>query len=324
MKHLYIILFLIAFQSIYAQVLWSDDFDNHPVGLLSTDPTGVTPGYGGWHVKTTFGQIQIVPETGRGNILAIGWLTSTSGTTHETATKKILDVLWNTRNKSNNIFKLEFDTQARYTPNAVSDFIYRVSVGLKNTNYLDQFTCMINKNNSNIILGSLSGSNLVVYSNNWIKVEIFMDYNTNTIHYYIPNYSYRIEKFNNIEQPDQIIVDGYFYGSPHNTTQISIKMDNIKISAIETLPSYLNVDEFLASKFNLFPNPANTIVTIKNNENIGIEQIKIYDLSGKNLKTQEYNNENEIQLNISDLAAGTYMFHIKTNQGTAVKKVVKK
>lgn len=321
MKNLYIILLLITFQSISAQVLWSDDFDSHPVGLLSTDPTGATPGYGDWYVKTSQSQIQIVPESGRGNIMAIGWVTLTSGTTHEKATKNDLDALWNTRNKNNNIFKFEFDTHARYTHNIVSDFRSTVFVGLKNTNYFDQFTCWIRKNSSSITLGSLAGSNSVVYSNNWIKVEIYIDYTTNTIHYYIPNYSYRAEKYNNLEQPDHLNVNGYFYESIHN---ISIKMDNMKISAIPALPSYLNVNEFLTSKFNVFPNPTSDIVTITNNENIGIEQIEVYDINGKNIKSQNYSNQNEIQLNISDFPAGTYMFHIKTNQGTAVKKVVKK
>ena len=139
------------------------------------------------------------------------------------------------------------------------------------------------------------------------------------MHYYVPGYGYRTDKFNNIEQPDNMTVHGSFAGSP-NPPQISIKMDNMKISAIPTLPSYLNVDEFLTSKFNVFPNPASDFVTITNNENIGVEEIEVYDINGKNIKSQNYSNQNEIQLNISDLAAGTYIFHIKTNQCIAVEK----
>src|SRR5690606_11165789 len=127
MKNLYIILFLIVFQLTNAQLLWSDDFDSHPVGLLSTDPTGVTPGYGGWYVKTSKSQIQIVPESGRGYMMAIGWNGSTGGTNHDQATQENIDVLWNTRNKKNNILKLEFEVQA--TNNGLqsgSYFDYRV------------------------------------------------------------------------------------------------------------------------------------------------------------------------------------------------------
>lgn len=322
MKNLYIILFLIAFQSINAQVLWSDDFDSHPVGLLSTDPTGVTPGYGGWHVKTTYGQIQIVPESGRGNILAIGWVQNLSGTWSEYCTQENIDVLWNARNKSNNILKFEFETHARNTSSNQSSFHQQVYVG-KNNLTNSQFWARIFKNNSSIQLGILMGSNIITYYNDWIKVEIYIDYTTNTMHYYVPGYGYRIDKFNNIDLPEKVMVYGWFAGAP-NPPQISIKMDNMKISAIPTLPSYLNVDKFLASKFNVFPNPATDIVTITNHENIGVEQIEVYDINGKTVKSQNYNHENEIQLNISDFAAGTYMFHVKTNLGTAVKKVIKK
>lgn len=323
MKNLYIFLFLITFQSTNAQLLWSDNFDNHPVGLLSTDPTGATPGYGGWHVNTTFGQIQIVPESGRGNILAIGWVQNLNGSSHEYCTQENVDVLWNSRNKNNNILKFEFETQAfsvQYT------YFHDVYIGLNNTPANLQFRGRIEKNNSYVGVGYTVAGKGFNYYNNWIKVEIFIDYTTNTIHYYVPGYVYRAEKFNNIEQPDQVVVRDSFHaiGSPL-TPALSTKMDNMKITAIPTLPSYiLNIDEILASKFNVFPNPVTDVVTITNNENIGVQQIEVYDVSGKNVKSQNYNHENEIQLNISDLAAGTYMFHVKTNQGTAVKKVVKK
>jgi len=42
------------------------------------------------------------------------------------------------------------------------------------------------------------------------------------------------------------------------------------------------------------------------------------------LNTQMFNNENEIQLNVENLVSGVYLLHIETNEGTAVKKLVKK
>jgi len=55
-----------------------------------------------------------------------------------------------------------------------------------------------------------------------------------------------------------------------------------------------------------------------------VQQVVIYDISGKQLNTQSFNNETEIQLNVENLASGTYMLHLQTNEGTAVKKLVKK
>lgn len=311
MKHFYIFLFLISFQSIKAQLLWSDNFDNHPVGLLSTDPTGITPGYGGWHVKINSGQVQIVPESGRGYMMAMGWVNLAFGSTADYVTLENLDVLWNIRNKNNNILKLEFETQTRNFGLPESAALnHMVYLSFKNTQDFYQYNCYFDKVTA-------------LYNNNWIKVEIFIDYSTNTFYQYIPGYSYRVDKRVNIGEPYKLtILGGYKFSL--NTNQILIKMDNMKISAIPALPSYLKINEFLTSKFNVFPNPATDIVTITNNENIGVQQIEVYDINGKNVKSQNYIHENEVQLNISDLAAGTYMLHVKTNQGTAIKKVVKK
>src|SRR5690554_1162499 len=104
-----------------------------------------------------------------------------------------------------------------------------------------------------------------------------------------------------------------------------VKLDNIKLSALQTLPSHLvSIRDFVSSKFNVFPNPVTDVVTITNSENIGVEQIEVFDISGKTVKSLHFNNENEVQLHLGDFASGTYLLHIQTNEGMAVKKVVKK
>ena len=105
------------------------------------------------------------------------------------------------------------------------------------------------------------------------------------------------------------------------------RYDNIKITAINAVPPNviaLSTSEQLAEKFNLYPNPANGVVNITNAENMLVNQVTIYDIAGKQLSTQTYNNETDIQLNVEHLASGTYMLHLQTKEGTAVKKLVKK
>jgi len=321
MKHLYTILFLIAFQSIKAQLLWSDNFDSYSTGALSTDLTGSTAGQGGWYVVAPKTEINIVPEAGRGKVMAIEWK-QIGNSAYEYAQKENIDILWNSRNKVNNIFKLEFELYAENTLPTIPD-IYTYLYG-ENGDIIGKIGCQIRQATSLIMVGSmLPKSTTANYDYKWIKVEVFIDFNTNSVYYYIPNYLFWKETGFSYELlPYRISVRPWINGSPTNMP--TAKLDNFKISAIPTLPSYLNIDEILAAKFNVFPNPASDIVTITNNENIGVQQIEVYDVIGKNIKSQEYNNENEIQLNISDLVAGTYMFHVKTNLGTAVKKVVKK
>ena len=105
------------------------------------------------------------------------------------------------------------------------------------------------------------------------------------------------------------------------------RYDNIKITAINAVPPNviaLSTSEQLSTKFNLYPNPATSVVNITNAENMVVEQVTIYDIAGKQLSTQNFNNEAEIQLIVENLASGTYMLHLQTKQGTAVKKLVKK
>ena len=54
-----------------------------------------------------------------------------------------------------------------------------------------------------------------------------------------------------------------------------------------------------------------------------VHKVEMYDLSGKLITTQNFNNEAEIQLNVETLTSGTYLLHIQTNEGIAVKKLVK-
>src|SRR5690606_4560231 len=94
------------------------------------------------------------------------------------------------------------------------------------------------------------------------------------------------------------------------------KYDNINLSAVNTIPAYiLSVNEQLATKFNMYPNPATNVVNITNAENMLVNQVTVYDISGKQLSTQTYNNETEVQLNVENLASGTYMLHIQTTEG---------
>jgi len=102
-----------------------------------------------------------------------------------------------------------------------------------------------------------------------------------------------------------------------------LKVDNILISAVNTLPK-LNIVTIDSAKFNLYPNPATNIVNITNNENLVINQIEIYDFSGKLINIQNFNNETEIQLNVENLQSNTYILHLQTNEGLAIKKLIKK
>ena len=176
--------------------------------------------------------------------------------------------------------------------------------------------------------------------NAWYRVIIYLDYDNKKIYFQIPNAGSKVfagdflksTNLSNIIE-DFHPVNIYLYNTAHRElpagayNAIHSKYDNIKITALNAVPPEviaLSVDDVLSEKFKLYPNPATDIVNITNSENMFVEQVAVYDASGKQLNAQTFNNEAAIQLNLENLASGVYLLHIKTNEGTAVKKLVKK
>jgi hypothetical protein len=85
----------------------------------------------------------------------------------------------------------------------------------------------------------------------------------------------------------------------------------------------LSVKGVDASKFTVYPNPANNILNISNSVNDLISNVQINDLTGKTVKESNFVAQSSIQMSISDIAAGVYMLTIKTDKGSITKKIVK-
>jgi hypothetical protein len=98
-----------------------------------------------------------------------------------------------------------------------------------------------------------------------------------------------------------------------------LKVDDVLVTTSATA----GVNDVLASQFNVFPNPANDIVSVAGNVNILISTIEIVDLNGRVIKSTTFNNVSEAQINVSDLSAGMYLACISSDKGTTIKKIVK-
>src|SRR5690606_37836811 len=144
------------------------------------------------------------------------------------------------------------------------------------------------------------------------------------VHTYIPMLQYwDVQKRASFTTED-IYISFVVYKAKTSYSGVIIKYDNIRLSAVPNRPAFANVNEWISSKFNVYPNPTTNVVNITNSENMLVNQITIYDVTGKQLSTKNFNNETEIQLNVENLASGTYLLHLQTNQGMAVKKLIKK
>ncbi|HMK07322.1 MAG TPA: T9SS type A sorting domain-containing protein, partial [Flavobacterium sp.] len=76
-------------------------------------------------------------------------------------------------------------------------------------------------------------------------------------------------------------------------------------------------------RFDVFPNPTNGMVAIKGNA--AIEKVVVIDINGRILKELNFNNPNvNAQIDIADLSKGIYFLKIKSSQGIANRKIIKK
>ncbi len=92
------------------------------------------------------------------------------------------------------------------------------------------------------------------------------------------------------------------------------------------LPELLgNLDYELSNAIALYPSPAKEQVTLSNSSSIKLEAATIYDLKGKlvsQINLQDMQSERVID--VSSFATGVYMVHIKGEQSSVVKRMIKK
>ena len=130
-------------------------------------------------------------------------------------------------------------------------------------------------------------------------------YNPYTFTFTPPTSGVYYLSFRNVSAPLVSATD--FYG---------VIMDNFSVT------QQLSTNDFLSSKFAVYPNPVNNVINFSNDANAVVSLVEMTDLNGRVVKTVKVN-ATEGQISASDLATGTYMMKITTDQGVAVKKIVK-
>lgn len=91
-------------------------------------------------------------------------------------------------------------------------------------------------------------------------------------------------------------------------------IDDIRIEANHEDPT--SIDGAFANDINIFPNPTTGIVNI---EAEGLNKVVVYDVTGRMMMSVA----NESTIDISNLEAGVYFFSVETENGSAMKKLVK-
>ena len=113
-------------------------------------------------------------------------------------------------------------------------------------------------------------------------------------------------------------VEGTFYF----TVQAINSAGNATKVLTVTIEDGVSVSENEISDIRIYPNPTTGKLKIENGE-LRIEDIVIFDISGRKQKIEREKGERKVLIDISELPVGVYFLRIKTEQGKVVKKVVK-
>ena len=331
-KTIFLVLFLCFVHNIaISQVLYSENFDGLNLGNVGTDVTGTNKGQADFYTNaySSIGakneDFRIELEPNRGKVLVIEGPKTNLREESIYRTRKAeknLKGLWKNRNIQNNILKCEyyFYTEKKLYHKKKEVLIQALAVD----------ECRL----SDILFDGYSkkmdfGYNalLSLLSDRWVNLITYVDFSNSEVYFEIPEFNYTVKSKLELASGSGDIHEFGFVsftlrGEDNFFENYKAKFDDIRVSAVNTLPK-LNIHDLDSSKFNIFPNPANDIIKITNQENIEITEIIVYDLSGRVIKKNKFNNEKDIEVDVSNLNSGIYLFQIKTNVGTSLIKVVK-
>lgn len=118
-------------------------------------------------------------------------------------------------------------------------------------------------------------------------------------------------------------IDLWPYVKSTNTViDIGVLNLNTNTTSIEKAPAAIlsTPDLEFNNSISVFPNPATNLITITNLADHKIVSVAVIDLLGKTVLNKNETN----RVDISGLENGTYLVKIQTDNGTVVKKVIKK
>ena len=84
----------------------------------------------------------------------------------------------------------------------------------------------------------------------------------------------------------------------------------------------LNTEEFVENNFSVFPNPSNGQVRLNMNTSLGNGQIKIVDLNGRIVFSQDSLLEGTISINATGLSTGVYLLQVSNQDVSETTKLI--
>jgi hypothetical protein len=119
----------------------------------------------------------------------------------------------------------------------------------------------------------------------------------------------------------------YPWSNPSSPTAhtVTLEIDNgcgIDLASMEVTPDPLGVEDIEEGTFAVYPNPANDVVNVVTN-NADAGSIMIMDMSGRTIiELSIASGSNTHTVNVSDLAAGSYMVKVANDNSATVQSLI--
>ena len=99
-------------------------------------------------------------------------------------------------------------------------------------------------------------------------------------------------------------------------------MDNYKLEAVPSLLGTTESNFSSTSKLSVYPNPVQDVLRFKLANNLKVESIELYDMTGKKINT--VNARATDGVNVANFSKGTYILKVKGSDGNVyIQKVLK-
>jgi Secretion system C-terminal sorting domain len=128
----------------------------------------------------------------------------------------------------------------------------------------------------------------------------------------LTNYSYSLSSLIGQSQ----VIFRFVFHSDSSVNDLGVTIDDFAVEG-----TFSN-QEFELKNVSIYPNPSNAIFTINTGDQI-IENIQVYDVSGKVISDNKKINASEFKLNLDQAASGVYFVKIESETQKAVKRIIK-